>query len=80
MDHPLYSLLAAGYFGFGTVSHFLDTYTPIQVTRYCSGWRFWITKRHHHATRQNATAVAPREFYKDVKSVICSLAEGLTAY
>ena len=61
LDHPLYSLLAAGYFGFGTVSHFLDTYTPIQVTRYCSGWRFWITKRHHHATRQNTAAVVPGE-------------------
>ena len=56
MDHPFYSLLAAGYFGFGAVSCFLVAYTAIQVTWYSRGWSFWFTKKHHHAAREIATA------------------------
>lgn len=59
VDHPLCALLAAGYFGVGIVSFFLDTHAPMQGTRYCSGWLFGFTKRHHPATRQNAATVAP---------------------
>ena len=59
MDHTVYSLLAAGYFGFGTVSCFLDTNTPLPVTRHSRGGRFWIAKRPHHATRQITATVTP---------------------
>jgi hypothetical protein len=52
-------LLAAGYFGFGTVSCFLAAYSAIQITWYSGGWGFGFTKKHYHAARQIATAVVP---------------------
>jgi len=55
-------LLAAGYFGFGTISRFLAAYAPLQVTWYSSRWSFWFTKKHHHAARQIAAAVVPAHF------------------
>ncbi|HEY5369440.1 MAG TPA: hypothetical protein VIJ75_10635 [Hanamia sp.] len=52
LDHPFYTLLAVGYFGFGIVSCFLVTYSSLQITWYSGGWSFWFTKKHHHAARQ----------------------------
>ena len=57
LDHPFYTLLAAGYFGFGTVSCFLAAYSAVQITRYRTGWGFWFTKKRYHAARQITTAV-----------------------
>ena len=36
LDHPFYTLLAASYFRFATVSCFLDTLPAIQITGYSS--------------------------------------------
>jgi hypothetical protein len=58
LAYPFYTLLASGYFGFGTVSCFLDTLTTIQITRYSGGRCVWFTKRHHHVTWQIAAAIA----------------------
>jgi len=51
--------LAAGYFGFGTVSCFLAAYFAVQITWYSGGWGFGFAKKHYHAARQIATAIVP---------------------
>jgi hypothetical protein len=55
--------LAAGYFGFGTVSCFLVAYAAIQITWYSGGWSFWFTKKHHYAARQIAAAEQLKEYF-----------------
>jgi hypothetical protein len=57
LDHSFYTLLAAGYSGFSSVSCFLVAYFAVQITGYCGGWSFWFTEKHHHAARQIVTAV-----------------------
>jgi hypothetical protein len=52
-------LLAAGYFGFGSVSCFLAAYSTVQITWYSAGRVFWFTKKRYHDARQIVTAVAP---------------------
>ena len=57
LDYSFCTLLAAGYFGFGTVSNFLVANFTVQITWYSGGWSFWLTKKHHHAAWQIATTV-----------------------
>jgi hypothetical protein len=68
--------LAAGYFGFGTISCLLDSYFAFQVTWYSGGWSFWLTKKHHHPAWQIATAVgiffmANYSFLKNISLFYC---------
>ena len=56
LDHPFYSLLAAGYLSVGAVPGFLVAHTTLPHTGSSSGWRFQFTKRHHYAAGQSTAA------------------------
>lgn len=68
LDNPVYSLLAVGYFSFGALSGFLDTFIAFPIAWHSCGWFFWFVKRHHHATWKAAAAIvalfSAKEYFK----------------
>jgi hypothetical protein len=63
LDHPVFSLLATGYPGPGTVPGILAAHTPVPDFGHCGRWGVCPVKRDNNIARQNAAAALSAFYY-----------------